>query len=293
MISRSFFRRYLAGAAVMLSLIAAAWAAGETKGGLAKPPYESARWDPRHFKPLIAKTPDAECLQCHKEVLAPSVRKQSPAGLTSANTLAWYQTLETYTGEQDNFHRRHITSDFAKQVMDLRCNTCHQGHDSREEAPGGSATAQSVGYTLRKQVDPQTCLLCHGQFNWQVMGLPSHWRESSETFGNNCMACHAGIRTTRHNVNFLKPAAIEAAGAENGDVCYGCHGGRAWYRINYPYPRHAWDGMDKEIPDWAKGRPDRSDPRFLTDPKRGQGVQDKTAPTDSKVGNKNSKPNEG
>jgi len=237
--------------------------AGAATAGQDKPPYEAARWDPRHFKPLIDTTPDAECLQCHAEVLAPSVRKQSPAGIRAEPSLAWYQTLDTYTGPQDTLHRRHLVSDFAKQVMDLRCNTCHQGHDSREEAPGGSATAQATGYTLRKQVEPRTCLMCHGQFNWQAMGLPGPWKEHGETFGNNCLTCHSGIRTTRHNVNFLKPQAIEAAGAESGDACYGCHGGRAWYRINFPYPRHVWDGMDKEVPDWAKGRPTQSEPRFL------------------------------
>jgi nitrate/TMAO reductase-like tetraheme cytochrome c subunit len=251
-------------------LVAAALALclGAASAGQDKPPYEAARWDPRHFKPLIDKTVDAECLQCHAEVLAPSVRKQSPAGLRADKSLAWYQTLDTYAGTQDTFHRRHLVSDYAKQVMALACNTCHQGHDSREEAPGGSATAQTAGYTLRKQVDPKTCLMCHGQFNWQVMGLPGPWKEHGETFGNNCLTCHAGIRTSRHQVNFLKAKAIEAAGQDTGDVCYGCHGGRAWYRINFPYPRHAWEGMDKEVPDWARGRPSQSEPRFLREVKK-------------------------
>lgn len=255
---------------------------GAASAGQDKPPYEAARWDPRHFKPLIDKTVDAECLQCHAEVLAPSVRKQSPAGLRADRSLAWYQTLDTYTGAQDTLHRRHLVSDFAKQVMDLACNTCHQGHDFREEAPGGSATAQAAGYTLRKQVDPNTCLMCHGQFNWQVMGLPGSWKEHGETFGNNCLTCHAGIRTSRHNVNFLKAKAIEAAGADSGDVCYGCHGGRAWYRINFPYPRHAWEGMDKEVPDWAKGRPGQSEPRFLREVKKEEAAPARIAVPEAK-----------
>lgn len=231
-------------------------------GGPAKPPYDAARWDARHFQPLIGKTPDAECLQCHAEVLAPSARALSPAGVRADESLAWYQTLDTYAGAQDTLHRRHLSSDYARQVMNLACNTCHQGHNPRDEAPGTSATAQPTGYALRKQVDPKTCLMCHGQFNWQVMGLPGPWKAHGETFGNNCLTCHAGIRTTRHQVNFLKAEAIEAAGQDNGDVCYGCHGGRSWYRIGYPYPRHAWDGMDKEVPDWAKGRDTQSEPRF-------------------------------
>jgi len=242
---------------VLAIWLGAAWA------GQDRPTYDAARWDPRHFKPLIDRTADAECLQCHAEVLKPSVRKHSPAGLRADKSLAWYQTLDTYAGRQDTLHRRHLVSDFAKQVMDLRCNTCHQGHDPRDEAPGTSATAQADGYTLRKRVDIKTCLMCHGQFDWQVMGMPGPWKEHAETFGNNCLTCHAGIRTTRHNVNFLKPQAIEAAGQDSGDACYGCHGGRAWYRIPFPYPRHAWEGMDKEVPDWAKNRPNRSEARFL------------------------------
>jgi nitrate/TMAO reductase-like tetraheme cytochrome c subunit len=228
----------------------------------AKMNYQTARWDARHFKPLIESTSDAECLQCHAEVVTPSVRAKSPAGVRADDALAWYQTLDTYAGAQDTLHRRHLTSPLARRLMNLRCNTCHQGHNPRDEAPETSATTQVGGYTLRKQVDPKTCLMCHGQFNWEVMGLPGHWREQGENFGGNCLTCHAAIRTKRHQVNFLWPEAIEAAGQESGDVCYGCHGGRSWYRVSFPYPRHAWEGMDKDTPDWAKGRPTESDPRF-------------------------------
>lgn len=255
--------RLVAATALTLLLVGAAASAGQ-----GKPPYEAARWDPRHFKPLIDKTADAECLQCHAEVLAPSVREQSPAGPRADKSLAWYQTLDTYAGAQDTFHRRHLLSDYAKRVMDLRCNTCHQGNNPRDEAPGTSATAQATGYTLRKHVDPKTCLMCHGQFNWQAMGLPGSWKEQGENFGNNCLACHAGIRTTRHQVNFLKAEAIEAAGQDSGDACYGCHGGRAWYRVHFPYPRHVWEGMDKDVPDWARDRPTQSEPRFRPEAKQ-------------------------
>ncbi len=224
--------------------------------------YQAARWDARHFKPLIERTGDAECLQCHAEVLASSVRAMSPAGLRADQTLAWYQTLDTYGGAQDTLHRRHLSGPLAQRLMNMHCNTCHQGHDPRDEAPASSVTAQSGGYVLRKQIDPQTCLMCHGQFNWEVMGLPGPWREHGESFGDNCLTCHAGIRTNRHQVNFLKSEAIETAGQESGDACYGCHGGRAWYRTRYPYPRHVWEGMDQETPDWAKNRPTESEPRF-------------------------------
>ena len=225
-----------------------------------------ATYDPIHFKPAIDTATDAQCLACHREVLDDKVRERSPAGISAAASKAWYQQLSTYTGEQDTFHRRHLVTPLAKELMNLRCTTCHQGNDPREEAPGSSATAmpQSTdAFTLRKQVNPETtCLKCHGQMNIQVMGLPSPWHESKEMFGNSCLTCHAAIRTTRHQVNYLKAEAIEAAGAKNADTCYGCHGGRSWYRIAYPYPRHAWDGMAPEVPDWAKDRPTESEARF-------------------------------
>jgi len=250
----------LVGAGLVLLLLSVmAFAAGEPTG------HAKAIWNPLHFKPAIEQADDKECLVCHAEVLKPSVRAQSPAGVRADQSLAWYQTLEVYSGDQDTFHRRHLVGELAKKLMNLRCNTCHQGHDPRDEAPGTSKTAQTDGYTLRKQVDPKTCLMCHGQFNYEVMGLPGPWAQHGETFGNNCLMCHEGIRTSRHNVNFLKPKAIEAAGRESADHCYGCHGGRAWYRIPFPYPRHAWDGMEKDVPDWAKNRPTKSEPRFLLD----------------------------
>jgi hypothetical protein len=250
----------LVGAGLVLLLLSVmAFAAGEPTG------HAKAIWNPLHFKPAIEQADDKECLVCHAEVLKPSVRALSPAGVRADQSLAWYQTLDVYSGNQDTFHRRHLVGELAKKYMNLRCNTCHQGHDPRDEAPGTSKTAQTDGYTLRKQVDPKTCLMCHGQFNYEVMGLPGPWAQHGETFGNNCLMCHEGIRTSRHNVNFLKPKSIEAAGRESADHCYGCHGGRAWYRIPFPYPRHAWDGMEKDVPDWAKNRPTKSEPRFLLD----------------------------
>jgi hypothetical protein len=229
-----------------------------------EPSYQAARYDKIHFKPAIEKATDAECLACHQEVLKPSVRKHSPAGLASADAKAWYQLSSTYTGEQDTMHRRHIETPLAKQLMNLRCITCHQGNDPRDEAPGTSASNQNQDLTLRKSVSAEAvCLKCHGKMNWQVMGLPQAWEQSKTTFQNNCLLCHAAIRTTRHRVTYLNAKAIEEAGAKSGDACYGCHGGRAWYRLTYPYPRHAWPTMAPEIPAWAKHRPTESEARFL------------------------------
>jgi hypothetical protein len=225
--------------------------------------YQAAKWHPIHFKPTIDEATNEQCLACHGETLERRVRDASPAGVRAADSLAWYQTLSTYEGEQDSFHRRHLVGPMAQELMDLKCNTCHQGNDPREETANSFATGDSR-LTQRKHVDPNICLMCHGTFRWEIMtGLTGPWTESGELFANNCLACHAAFRTVRHQVNFLKPEAIEKAGARNGDICYGCHGGRSWYRISYPYPRHEWPGMAPQTPDWAKDRPTASEPRFL------------------------------
>jgi hypothetical protein len=248
---------------VMLALLsgsgAVSWAGG-------KADYERARWDPIHFKPAIDKATDAQCLNCHQEIVGKDLPARSPAGVETEKSRAWYQIISTYQGPQMDFHRRHLDGPLARQFMNLQCVTCHQGNDPREEAPSTNS-AQGGAFTLRKAVHPEVCLMCHGQMEFANMGLPEPWPRSGKLFGNNCLTCHAAIRTTRHQVNFLKPEAIEQAAAKNGDVCYGCHGGRAWYRIGFKYPRHAWEGMPAEVPDWAKGRPSESQPRFRNDKK--------------------------
>ena len=232
--------------------------------------HHRALWDPIHFSPAIDSATNEQCLSCHKEIYQRKVLDRTPAGVPTKSTLAWYQTLDTYKGPQETFHRRHLVTDYAKKVMQMKCTTCHQGENPREEAPI-PPDQTNTRFTLRKQVNPETCLMCHGSFpDYKRMGLPSHWNESREMFQNNCLLCHAGVRTNRHKVNFLKPEAIEAAAKEDSDVCFGCHGGRQWYRISYPYPRHAWKGMPEKIPDWAKGRPTESNPRFLTKQQQAQ-----------------------
>lgn len=241
--------------------------------------YDQARWHPLHFKGAIETATNDQCLACHQEILTRKVSPQSPAGVKSAESIAWYQTLETYAGSQETFHARHLETPFAKTTMNLSCNFCHKGHDPREEAPGSSATAlpqgQPAGFTLRKVVDPSnTCLMCHGQFPAENMGLSGTWHENRESLEsaeapNGCLSCHAEqFRTVRHQVNFLKADAIEAAAKTSSDTCFGCHGGRAWYRISYPYPRHPWPGMDTaEVPEWAKDRPSQSRPEHRIDGK--------------------------
>ncbi len=224
--------------------------------------YERARWHPVHFSPMIEQATDEQCLACHQEILARRPLARSPAGVKATDSMAWYQTLDTYEGEQDTFHRRHLASPLATRLMNLKCNACHQGNNPREEAPIPPA-ADEPAFTSRKMVNPSTtCLKCHGQFSYQNMALPGPWSEIREQMSNNCLLCHGAIRTDRHNVTYLNAEAIEEEGAKSSDVCYGCHGGRAWYRNGYPYPRHSYPGMAEEVPEWAKDRPTQSEARF-------------------------------
>jgi len=87
--------------------------------------------------------------------------------------------------------------------------------------------------------------------------------EDEET-PNGCLTCHGefGFRTNRHNVTYLNARTIEDLATADSDTCYGCHGGRQWYRVSYPYPRHPWPDMDEETPEWAQGRPTTSDPEY-------------------------------
>lgn len=232
--------------------------------------YERARWHPLHFKPAIDTATNTQCLACHKEILDHKVRETSPSGVKAVQSVAWYQTLDTYEGAQESFHARHMTTPLAKAVMNLQCNFCHQGNDPREEAPHSNATTPEGRYTLRKMVDPvNICLRCHGKFPGQVMGLAdANWaalRKGLETAEapNGCLSCHAQrVRTVRHQVTYLKADAIEAKAKKSADLCFGCHGGRPWYRTSYPYPRHMWPGMDPAVPDWAKNRATQSDAEY-------------------------------
>lgn len=243
----------------------------------AKGDYERAKWDPIHFRPAIDHASDQACLVCHKEVLETKPRAASPAGVKASAVEAWYQTLDTYAGAQENFHWRHISSPYAKQVMKLSCNFCHQGNDPREESPHvltpaaqtSDWRANAPNFTLRKMVNPsETCLRCHGSYPGEIMGLPAKWEETRDSLEsadtpNGCLTCHAEqFRTVRHHVTYLNADGIEAAAKESSDACFGCHGGRQWYRISYAYPRHPWPDMPADLPDWAKDRPKTSDPRF-------------------------------
>ncbi len=240
--------------------------------------YERARFHRLHFKPAITKASNEECLVCHEEIMTRKPRKVSIAGAKADNVLAWYQTLDTYKGNQQSFHYRHLESDYAKKVMNLSCVFCHKGNDIREESPDMTSgqkhfTAPATpDFTLRKMVNPSTtCLRCHGKFPYENMdGVEDNWNIArkdieDEDVKNGCLTCHGegGFRPDRHNVTYLNAANIEELAKESSDVCFGCHGGRQWYRVSYPYPRHPWPDMDtEETPDWAKGRSTSSEPQY-------------------------------
>lgn len=59
---------------------------------------------------------------------------------------------------------------FVKKVTNFSCTTCHQGNDPREETSGADVNSQP-DLTMRKMVDPNVCLMCHGQFPYKNMGL--------------------------------------------------------------------------------------------------------------------------
>lgn len=259
---------------LVLAGLATAVTVGMAQSPAAPPAgYEAARHHPLHNAPHIDQATDEQCLNCHQEILRRPVRQVSPAGAKAADALAWYQTLDTYTGDQQTFHQRHITSAYAKKVMNLKCNFCHLGNDPREEAMVPPDTGNRR-FTLRKHVNPSTtCLRCHGSFPTKLMaGLEGDWSKIRKDFEdeetkNGCLTCHGEqFRTVRHKVNYLKAEAIETLAKKSSDVCYGCHGGRAWYRISFPYARHPWPDMPEEQPAWAKGRPVKSEARFLTEP---------------------------
>lgn len=240
--------------------------------------YARARYHPLHFPPQINAASDEECLVCHAEIMDHKPLETSPAGVAASDTMAWYQTLATYDGAQADFHYRHLQSDYATSVMNLECTFCHKGNDPREESPdmipGRAAFIASATpeFTLRKMVNPSTtCLLCHGAMPDPegIMALDGPWHEIRADFEdeetlNGCLTCHGeyGFRTDRHNVSYLNAHTIEDLATASSDTCYGCHGGRQWYRISYPYPRHPWEDMDEETPDWALDRSTESDPQY-------------------------------
>lgn len=247
---------FLALTVIGISNIVFAGSSGEkTTSGSQAPEgdFDRARWDPIHFKPAITTATNEQCLACHRDILERKPLETSPAGVKNETAQAWYQTLSTYDGKQDTFHRRHMSLDYAKKVMNLKCNTCHQGNDPREEIADSSKNTQKV-LTMRKMADPYVCAMCHGQHDYKRMGMTEPWPQAKKLFQDSCLTCHAAIKTERHQgIAFLKADEIEKMGKENSEVCYGCHGGRAWYRMAFPYHTKQWPGWG-DVPAGAESK---------------------------------------
>ena len=97
--------------------------------------------------------------------MSQKVKDSSQAGVSASTVKAWYQNLDTYSGQQETFHWRHMESPLAKRLTQFKCTTCHQGNDPREKAlVPESVDGGMPAFTLRKTVNPQMCLMCHGKF---------------------------------------------------------------------------------------------------------------------------------
>lgn len=175
-------------------------------------------------------SPDGRCRVCHGHLLEHEPRASSPAGLGAAEAGAWYQRLDTYAGAQATFHWRHRKSPYAEKVMRMQCQTCHAGRDPRE--PALRKDDPHFPTALRKRVNPTLCLNCHGRFPDHSAAFRGSWTQARGEFAGNCLVCHQADAARRHRSPLLERAAIERLGARSGDVCYGCHGGRAWYAVS-------------------------------------------------------------
>jgi hypothetical protein len=94
-------QKWALGLGLALGLVVAATC--QTAATSSSVDYQRARLDPIHFKPAIDSATDKQCLACHAEVLKPSVRTESIAGVKASEAKAWYQDTSTYKGAQDTF----------------------------------------------------------------------------------------------------------------------------------------------------------------------------------------------
>lgn len=112
-------------------------------------------------------------------------------------------------------HTAHLTSPLLK----MTCVTCHESVDMEE----GSAAL------LRKQVNPELCVRCHGQF-------PDHGR-ITKARTTSCVLCH-GTQIANRQLNYavrMKELGADAyvnMEAVNGDNCLTCHGDKAWFAVS-------------------------------------------------------------
>ena len=226
--SNTGLRTALAGSIALLLLtpVSTIQAAEQETQSPSRLNYDRARYDPIHFRPAIEKATNEQCLSCHQEIIDRRVIDQSPAGVKAAESLAWYQTLNTYEGPQETFHRRHLETPLAKQLMNMQCTTCHQGNDPREEAPIWEG-AKAGDFKLRKIINPDTCLMCHGQFGYEIMGLHRAGRQPG------CRRLLWVPRGTRMVSDPLSLSASQMAGHGGRDTRLGA---RSTFGIRQPLP---------------------------------------------------------
>jgi hypothetical protein len=221
--ARCATRLFLFGAALLV--------VGGTSVAEVDPEYERHRrlWERSHFPPGEDSL-DGRCLGCHADVLEQAPRRAMPAGALPEGLLPPYQRLATYDGGQASFHWRHRRSSYAQSVMRMRCQSCHRGRDPR--LPEVHRHEREFPVALRKRVHPNLCVNCHGRFPDHRAAFDGDWPAVRQRFDGNCLVCHEGDSARRHHNPLLDREAVEAQARDSGDVCYGCHGGRAWYRVS-------------------------------------------------------------
>lgn len=190
--------------------------------------YERSRLSDVHTDSAKKGIQDATCLNCHQDIFDAdgAVLAATDPTIDLSKLKPWYQDVKTYQGPQLRFHYRHLKTPLATSIMNLSCVFCHENTEVRATYPG-----EDSGGSFRKQVSSETkCLLCHGQFP------PAHgmsWPALQKTIGGQgCLACHQvdTLSTILGEVAYLKADKIVAQNQDNAVLCYGCHGGRAWYQ---------------------------------------------------------------
>lgn len=189
--------------------------------------YERARLSDVHIDSAKKGIQDSACLACHQEIFDAegAVLAAIDPAIDLSKLKPWYQDVTTYQGPQLRFHYRHLKTPLATSIMDLSCVFCHENTEVRATYPG-----EDSGGSFRKQVSGETCLLCHGQFpQAHRMSWPAL---QTAVGGQDCLACHNAetLRNVVKKVDYLQADKIVAQGQDNAALCYGCHGGRAWYQ---------------------------------------------------------------
>lgn len=85
--------------------------------------------------------------------------------------------MSTYQGAQDTFHRRHLTTEYATKVMQMRCTTCHEGSPRATKPPTRPPTTRTVALTLQNGQPRDFLSQVPREDDHEIMGLPGPWNE--------------------------------------------------------------------------------------------------------------------